>query len=63
MLCSKKVLYVAAGLGALAGALWLHHWALHGYPWLDQNDVQSHEFFMGLFLALAVGLVLGGMAA
>lgn len=57
---SKKVIYWAAAAGGLAIVLWLHHWALHGYPWLDRSDIQNHEFFIGIFGMLGLGLLIGG---
>lgn len=43
-----------------AFATMIHHYSKHGY-WYDYPDIASHEFVAGIFLALAVAFLIGGL--
>lgn len=59
MSSARKVLYVGIGFASFAFALLLHHWAKHGYL-VDKHDIENHEFFIGAFGMLGLGLIIGG---
>lgn len=58
----SPIVAVGVGLAVLAIALLVHHAIKHGYL-MDSKDVMNHEFFIALFGALGVGLIIGGSQA